>query len=104
MLVNMELIRDDAEVGRCLDLLYGAAFAMGCAFTRVAVQCLYLITPRSVEVLSYASMEGLSQRDAAHRWPGTTASAWPQENAQPSQDSMSYTAAPAQAFQANRYY
>ena len=71
VLVNMELIADDNEVSRCLDLLYGAAFAMGCAFTRVAVRCMYLITPRSVDVLSYASMEGLAQRDSAYRWPGS---------------------------------
>ena len=69
VLVNTELITDEAESDRCLDLLFGAAYAMDCTFTRVAARCLYLIAPRTVQVQSYASLTDMNQKDNAQRWP-----------------------------------
>lgn len=71
VLVNTEMIKEDREVTRCLDLLYGASYALNCTCTRAASRCLYVISPRDVHVLPYASLEDLNQRDAAQRWPGS---------------------------------
>lgn len=71
VLVNTEQIKEDREVTRCLDLIYGASYALNCACTRAASRCLYVITPRDVNVLPYASLEDMNQRDAAQRWPGS---------------------------------
>ena len=71
VLVNMELMQDAIECDRCLDLLYGAAYAMGYTFTRVANRVLYLIAPQTVNVQAYASINDIAQRDNASRWPGS---------------------------------
>lgn len=67
----MELIPEALECDRCLDLLFGAAYAMGYTFTRVANRTLYLIAPQTVNVETYASLNDLTQRDNAGRWPGS---------------------------------
>ena len=72
IIVNTELIRDEYEVTRCLDLLYGAAFTMGYTFTRIASRSIYLISPASVMVMPYESLRQLNEQDAAQRWPGST--------------------------------
>lgn len=71
VLVNTEMIQDDQEMTRCLDLLFGAAYAMNFSYTRVASRCLYLVSPRSVNVMPYASVEKIHQVDSAVRWPGS---------------------------------
>lgn len=73
VLVNLEQIRDEKERSRCLDLLYGAAYAMDWKYTKVAEQCIYLITPRGVGIIPYNGMNQLNQRDNASRWPGAEA-------------------------------
>ena len=109
VLVNTELIQDEAEVSRCLDLLYGAAYAMNCVFTRVSLRSLYLITPRSVEVLPYASMEGMAQRDNAARWPGSDPSnpqdpTWQYRGAAPAYTAQQQRPVAGPAYQEMRYY
>lgn len=71
VLVNLEAVSDRAEADRCLDLLYGAAYAMNYSFTRVADRCVYLIAPREVGISSFNALNQMNQRDAAARWPGS---------------------------------
>ena len=69
VIVNTELIPDERERQRCLDILFGAAYAMDCTFTRISVKSIYLIAPRSVAVISYESIRQMNEQDAAMRWP-----------------------------------
>ena len=70
VIVNTELIRDDRENQRCLDLLYGAAYTMKCTFTRISSKSIYLIAPATVSVIPYESIRQMNDQDAALRWPG----------------------------------
>ena len=70
VIVNTELIHDERENQRCLDLLFGAAFTMNCTFTRISAKSIYLIAPRSVTVMPYESLRQMNEKDAALRWPG----------------------------------
>lgn len=69
IIVNLELINDENERSRCLDMLCGAAFTMQCTFNRVASRCIYLIAPSTVQVLPYESIRQLSEDDQNVRWP-----------------------------------
>lgn len=69
IIVNLELINDENERTRCLDMLCGAAFTMQCTFNRVASRCIYLIAPATVQVLPYESIRQLSDQDQESRWP-----------------------------------
>ena len=70
VIVNTELIQDERENQRCLDLLYGAAYTMNCSFTRISAKSIYLIAPSSVSVISYESIRQMNEQDQAVRWPG----------------------------------
>ena len=69
VIVSTEQITDEAENQRCLDLLYGAAFAMKCSFTRIAAKSIYLVAPTSVMVIPYESVRRMSDQDLNARWP-----------------------------------
>ena len=69
VIVNTEMISDEAEIQRCLDLLYGAAFAMKCSLTRVARRSVYLIAPATVMVVPYDGIRRISDQDMNTRWP-----------------------------------
>jgi FtsZ-interacting cell division protein YlmF len=69
VIVNTELIVDERERQRCLDILFGAAYAMNCTFTRIAAKCIYLIAPRTVAVISYESIRQMNEQDMAMNWP-----------------------------------
>lgn len=69
VIVNTEQITDEAENQRCLDLLYGAAFAMKCSFTRVAGKSIYLVAPNTVMVVPYKAIRHISDQDIQSRWP-----------------------------------
>lgn len=69
VIVNTEQITDEAENQRCLDLLYGAAFAMKCSFTRIAMKSIYLIAPTTVMVVPYDAIRRMSDQDMNTRWP-----------------------------------
>ncbi len=73
IIVNVEGIANETETQRCLDLLVGAAFTMGCSMTKITqFKHAYLFAPRSVLVLADDSVKGwmghggvYDQRDAA---------------------------------------
>ncbi|MBR2718741.1 MAG: cell division protein SepF [Clostridia bacterium] len=69
VIVSTEQITDEEENQRCLDLLYGAAFAMKCSFTRIAAKSIYLVAPGSVMVIPYKAVRQISDQDIASRWP-----------------------------------
>lgn len=69
VIVSTEQITDEAENQRCLDLLYGAAFAMKCSFTRIAAKSIYLLAPANVMVVPYESIRRMSDQDVSARWP-----------------------------------
>lgn len=69
VIVSTEQITDEAENQRCLDLLYGAAFAMKCSFTRVAARSIYLVAPSTVMVVPYEAVRRMSDQDINSRWP-----------------------------------
>ena len=71
VIVNAEQITDAMEASRCMDMLFGAAYAMNQNFERIASRMIYLIAPRHVHVLPYESMLHLSQQDIERRWPGS---------------------------------
>lgn len=64
VIVNTESIASDADVQRCLDMLSGAAFTLGCTLTRITqVRRAYLIAPSSVMVMEDAAMSRWSDND-----------------------------------------
>lgn len=69
VIVNTELINDEMENQRCMDLLYGAAFAMNCTLTRISQKDIYLISPATVMVVPYDSIRRMSDQDMNSRWP-----------------------------------
>lgn len=69
VIVSTEQITDEAENQRCLDLLYGAAFAMKCSFTRIAAKSIYLVAPATVMVIPYEAVRRMSDQDINNRWP-----------------------------------
>ena len=71
VIVNTEMMSDERENQRCLDLLYGAAFAMNCTMTRIAQnKSIYLLSPATVMVGPYDSIRRMSDQDMNDRWPG----------------------------------
>ncbi len=74
VLVNLEKVQNPQECDRCLDLLFGAAYAMNCNYNRVAERCIYLISPRNVGVQAFKGLSDMSQRDIETHWPGSNAS------------------------------
>jgi len=73
VLVNLEKVQNAQECDRCLDLLFGAAYAMDCNYTRVAERCVYLITPRSVGIQAFKGLSDMSRKDIETHWPGSNA-------------------------------
>ena len=71
MIVNAEQIADVMEANRCMDLLFGAAYAMNQNFVRISGKMIYLVAPRSMQVLPFDSMLYMSQEDVERRWPGS---------------------------------
>ena len=85
VIVNTELIQDQREVQRCLDLLFGAAFTMNCGFHRIAARSLYMITPSDVQVDAYENIRQESNEDIRQRWPNASGVLFPEreKRAQP---------------------
>ena len=92
MIVNAEQITDVMEADRCMDLLFGAAYAMQQNFVRVSGKMIYLITPPQVEVTPFDGLRRMSNDDMERRWPGAARSSY-QDNsrfgAQPRQEDFS---------------
>lgn len=71
MIVNAEQIADVMEADRCMDLLFGAAYAMNQNFVRISGKMIYLITPKQVQVVPFDSLLHMSNDDIERRWPGS---------------------------------
>ena len=70
VIVNLDQISDATEANRCIDMLFGAAYAMKQNFERISTRSIYLIAPRRVHLMPSDSMMQLSQTDLERRWPG----------------------------------
>lgn len=64
VIVNTESIASEADVQRCLDMLAGAAFTLGCSLTKITqVKRAYLIAPETVLVMQDTALSRWSERD-----------------------------------------
>lgn len=72
MIVNAEQIADVMEADRCMDLLFGAAYAMNQNFVRISGKMIYLITPKQMQVIPFDSLLHMSNEDIERRWPGSS--------------------------------
>ena len=74
VIVNTESIPNEAEVIRCIDMLSGAAYTLGCSITKITtVKRAYLISPPTVQVLADVFIKRMSDRrneDGARRRTG----------------------------------
>ncbi len=69
VIANLEQVEDATENDRCIDLIKGAATAMGCYFDRVAQRCIYLVTPVTVGLKMFPDVQQTSDDDQRWRWP-----------------------------------
>lgn len=90
VLVNLDTMNDAEEMGRCLDLLYGAAYALQCTFTRVSNKSLYLITPADILVQPYDSIGSMTDREIDQRWPDPASVGYRQRNPDPREQQFAY--------------
>ncbi len=58
--LNMEMITNINERQRCVDMLSGAAYALGCALNKISPQGVYLISASSVRVMMDAATQKLA--------------------------------------------
>ena len=70
IIVNLDQISDAMEANRCIDMLFGAAYAMNQTFERISTRSIYVILPRRVHLMPSDAMMQLSQSDLERRWPG----------------------------------
>lgn len=64
VIVNTESIANEADVQRCLDMLAGAAFTLGCSLTKITqLKRAYLIAPKTVLVMQDVAVANWSRRD-----------------------------------------
>lgn len=69
VVINLELMRDRAEMDRCLDLLFGACYALQCQFNQISSRSVYLLTPGTVQVQNAEELRRQGEYEAAQRWP-----------------------------------
>lgn len=63
VIVNTESISNEAEVIRCIDMLSGAAYTLGCSITKITnIKRAYLISPPTVQVLADVFIRRMSDR------------------------------------------
>lgn len=55
--LNMEFIASDNERQRCVDMLSGAAYTLGCALNKISPRGIYLISSPSVRVVLDPAMQ-----------------------------------------------
>jgi len=55
--LNMEYIASDSERQRCVDMLSGAAYTLGCALNKISPRGIYLISSPSVRVVMDPAMQ-----------------------------------------------
>ncbi len=95
--LNMEFIASDADRQRCVDLLSGAAYTLGCRLNKISARGIYLISSPTVKVI----MDGGAQRMSA----AADAQGYPRQrfdgdayNAYPPQSQETPGSAPATGF------
>lgn len=100
VIVNTEALISDADVQRCLDMLAGAAFTLGCTLTKITqLKRAYLIAPRNVLVMQDAAVarwsepETVAQQTVPDNMSGYGQPAWQQQvrEQMPAQQPMSQT-------------
>ena len=55
--LNMEFIASDSERQRCVDMLSGAAYTLGCALNKISPRGIYLISAPTVKVVLDSAMQ-----------------------------------------------
>lgn len=58
--LNMEFIASDSERQRCVDMLSGAAYTLGCALNKISPRGIYLISAPTVKVVLDPAMQKIS--------------------------------------------
>ena len=69
VVVNLDMVPDAMEIDRCLDLLFGASYALQCQFHHVSTRNIYLLTPATVQVETAENLRRRSDYEAENRWP-----------------------------------
>ena len=85
--LNMEFIASDSERLRCVDLLSGAAYTLGCKLNKISLRGIYLISSPSVNVILDAATKRVSstsetQGFVRQRYDGEGYAAYPGYEAQ----------------------
>ena len=63
--LNMEFIASDSERQRCVDMLSGAAYTLGCALNKISPRGIYLISAPTVKVVLDPAMQKFSSAPEA---------------------------------------
>lgn len=69
VIVNLDMMPDNSEIDRCLDLLFGASYALQCQFNLVSSRNIYLLTPAAIQVENVENLRQRSEYEADNRWP-----------------------------------
>ncbi len=90
--LNMEFIASDSERQRCVDMLSGAAYTLGCALNKISPRGIYLISAPTVKVVLDPAMQkaAAGYQQQAQRSSGSYQQ--PAQNYQQAQQSASYEA------------
>lgn len=70
--LNMEFIASDSERQRCVDMLSGAAYTLGCALNKISPRGIYLISSPSVRVVLDPAMRSSHPRRRRKAMPAST--------------------------------
>ena len=65
----MEFIASDSERQRCVDMLSGAAYTLGCALNKISPRGIYLISSPSVRVVLDPAMQKFTAAPEAQAMP-----------------------------------
>ena len=77
--LNMEAIISDVERQRCVDMLSGAAYALGCSLNKISARGVYLISSASVRVMMDRATQRIAETPDAR---GFARQSYEQESAQ----------------------
>ena len=69
VVVNLDMVPDAAEIDRCLDLLFGASYALQCQFNHISTRNIFLLTPATVQVEFAENLRRRNEYEADNRWP-----------------------------------
>lgn len=90
--LNMEFIASDSERQRCVDMLSGAAYTLGCALNKISPRGIYLISAPTVKVVLDPAMQKIS---ASREAQGFTRQRYEHES-YPQQPQAEYAQQPTQ--------